>query len=782
MFSAFILACGTTHLISIMLIWVPLYWLDASLKALTALISVTTSILLIRLIPQALTFPSHQQLEAEISVRTKMQLELQEKESMLSGLSKQLTSLIKAIPDAILFKDGDGRLLIANDHAKQLFKLENQDWQGKTFMQLACEQPEILEKHLPFFSNDEAVWKSGHLTLFEYPFPSAEGILTEIEVRKVPIFKEDGQRKGMVIIGRDISLIKRAENELRIAETAIESQEGILITDENNIIQRVNRAFTRLTGYQPDEVIGKKPSILKSGRHDPAFYSNMWSTLHREKVWQGEVWDKRKSGEIYPKWLTLNVVTAPDGRITNYIAAFTDLSEHKEAQEAIHRLAYYDPLTNLPNRRLLQDRLQHALKESLRSHKFGALLMIDVDHFKIINDTMGHHAGDQLLVEMASRLKACVRLSDTVARLGGDEFLILLDNLGDKEVRAAANAEEVAQKILNTISLPILIGDKDHLNSISIGISLFNENTQSIDEALRCADAALYQAKDAGRNTLRFYDPDMQALLESRMLLEFDLRHALEQNQLRLHYQAQIDKNGNFFGAEVLLRWKHPSKGLIPPSVFIPLAEESGLIMPIGKWVLQEVCGQLKAWNDNPHLRDLHLAVNVSAQQFRQSDFVAQICEILTATGANSAKLKLELTESLVLHNVAETIEKMQTLKSHGVRFSMDDFGTGYSSLSNLKKLPLSQLKIDQSFVRDITNDPHDAVIAQTIIGMGHNLELSVIAEGVETEQQRQCLQAIGCDAYQGYLFSKPLPLQEFEQFISHAMQTIHYQHGTTDG
>lgn len=766
LFSAFILASGLAHLMDIALFWLPFYWVDALLKSVTAFISITTAAILVRLVPVALKLPSNQQFEAEIQARIKIQTELQESESRQRALSQQLGNLIQAIPDAIIFKDGDGQLLIANEYALKLFRLDALNWKGKTYLELASEDSDLLASGIKVFLDDEPVWQSGQMFMFEERIPDHAGNLIDIEVRKRPVFMENGERKGMVVICRNISEIRWAEKQLRIAEMAIESQDGILITDENNIIVRVNNAFSQLTGYQADEVIGKRPSILKSGRHSKEFYREMWSTLQREKRWQGEVWDRRKNGDIYPKWLTINSVTGRDGRVCNYVAAFTDLSQHKEAQELIHRLAYFDPLTNLPNRRLLQDRLLQSLNNSAHEDQYGALLMIDVDNFKNINDTLGHHIGDQLLLEIANRLKNCLRQCDTVARLGGDEFIILLDKLGDSERQAVANAEEISQKVLNSINSTLIIGEQEYISSISIGISLFYNNNQSPDDILKKADAALYLAKDAGRNTSRFFDPQMQEIMECRERLKLDLRHALTQGQLSLYYQPQVNNSGKIIGAETLLRWCHPIRGMVSPSEFIPLAEESGLILAIGSWVIQTVCEQLKAWETNPLTKDLHLAVNVSARQFRQADFVEQIREKLKTTGARPAKLKLELTETLVLHNVADTIEKMQTLKSAGVCFSMDDFGTGYSSLSYLKKLPLNQLKIDQSFVRDIIIDPNDAVIAQTIIGMGHTLGLNVIAEGVETEEQRNCLVNIGCDAFQGFLFSKPVPLEDFKQFL----------------
>lgn len=769
MFSAFILACATTHLMSIILIWQPIYWLDAVIKAITAVISVSAAILLIRLMPSALKLPSHQQLEAEVTARNQVQLDLQDSKNRLKTLSQKLMSLIEAIPDAILFKDDNGRLLIANEHAKSLFRLNDMDWQDKTYPELTSHQPGLFEKQKRIFLDDESIWTSGQMMMLEDHVLNEEEQLITLEVRKLPIFHENGLPKAMAIICRDISNIRWAENQLRIAEMAIETQEAIMITDENNCILRVNKAFTRLTGYTPQEIISKNPSIFKSGRHDKEFYQDMWATLQRDKFWQGEMWDKRKNGEIYPKWLTINVLTGANGLASNYVACFTDISHHKHAQAAIHRLAYYDPLTDLPNRRLLQDRLQQSLNNFMRTHHFGAVLMIDVDNFKTINDTFGHQVGDHLLIEMAERLKISVRECDTVSRLGGDEFIILLENLGHDEKLALTNAEEVGRKIINAINSTAFINDKELFSSISIGVTLFDDQNNSYEDTLRRADAALYQAKDAGRNTLRFFDPDMQALLESRLTLEFDLRRAQAEDQLSLHYQAQVNKSGDIFGAEILLRWKHPKKGMISPAEFIPLAEESGLILPIGDWVLQSACKQLKTWESDPLTQNLHLAVNVSAKQFRQSDFVEQICEILKDTGADPTKLKLELTESLVIHNVADAIAKMERIKLLGVRFSMDDFGTGYSSLNHLKKLPLSQLKIDQSFVRDIIVDPNDAIIAQTIIGMGHTLGLNVIAEGVETQDQRLCLERIGCDAFQGYLFSKPVPLIEFEQLILQA-------------
>jgi len=434
-----------------------------------------------------------------------------------------------------------------------------------------------------------------------------------------------------------------------------------------------------------------------------------------------------------------------------------------EDEEAIHQLAFYDPLTKLPNRRLLRDRLQRALSVSTRSHLYGAVLMIDLDNFKSINDSRGHEIGDHLLAEVALRIQSCLRQADTVARIGGDEFSVVLVDLDTQEAQAALLAERVGEKIMAALNQPFLLENKLHHNSASMGLCLFLGQNATQEELLKRADIAMYQAKNSGRNALRFFDPQIQATLEARIALESELHEALPGHQLKLYYQIQVDATQGVTGAEVLLRWQHPTHGLVLPDQFIPLAEESGLIVPIGEWVLRTACEQLAAWSGQPVAEHFLLSVNVSARQFRQPDFVAMVERILLETGIDPQRLKLELTESLVLHNVQDTIAKMKALNLRGIHFSMDDFGTGYSSLSHLTHLPIQQLKIDRSFVRHIASNHNDAVIAQTIIGMANNLGVAVIAEGVEDEEQRACLERLGCPSYQGYLFGRPMPLCEFE-------------------
>ncbi|MDD5296853.1 MAG: EAL domain-containing protein [Rhodocyclaceae bacterium] len=566
----------------------------------------------------------------------------------------------------------------------------------------------------------------------------------------------------------DVSAWKRAEEGLRIAAVAFESQEAMMVTDANSVILRVNQAFTRVTGFEADEVIGKTPAVLSSGRHDKSFYLRMWQALREQGFWQGEMWNRRKSGKIYAEWLCISVVCAPDGRISHYVGTFSEITQNKEAEAEIHRLAYYDPLTHLPNRRLLQDRIGQAMAGSSRSGHHGALLFLDLDNFKTINDTRGHEVGDQLLIETARRIQAGVREGDTVARLGGDEFVVILEDLSNEAQNAALQAGLVGEKIRDALAQAYFIGEQRHHCSASLGVTLFQNHLEPVEMLLRHADLAMYKAKEAGRNTLRFFDPAMQTAVEERSSLEADLRLALERRQLRLYYQPQVDADERLIGAEALLRWQHPDRGLVPPGDFIPLAEETGLILPIGLWVLETACANIEAWSASPILRDLRLAVNVSARQFQQPDFVAQVTGLLAQTGANPRRLKMELTESMVLKDVADTFGKMHALEALGIGFSLDDFGTGHSSLSYLTRLPLEQIKIDRSFVLNLPHSVNDGIVAQTIITMARGLGLDVIAEGVETEPQRAFLARHDCHAYQGYLFARPLPLAEFEAFAQH--------------
>ena len=571
---------------------------------------------------------------------------------------------------------------------------------------------------------------------------------------------------------RFLSERKKAEEQLLIAATAFESQEAMMVTDTKGVVLRINKAFAETTGYAPEEIVGQTPRLLRSGRHDETFYRQMWECINLTGAWQGEIWDRHKSGALYLKWLTISAVRNAEGIITHYIGTHYDLTERKKAEERINALAFYDQLTDLPNRILLIEHLNRSMAASLRNGNHSALLFIDLDNFKTLNDTQGHEMGDLLLKQVASRLKQCVRGEDTVARQGGDEFVVLLSDLGTIEQEAASATESIAEKILEALNQTYQIGHLSHHSTASIGVTLFRGNQSSVDDLMKQADLAMYRAKEAGRNIVRFFDPAMEAIVKVRAELEDDLRQAIDEKQFLLHYQPQVVGDGRVTGAEVLVRWLHPQRGMVSPADFIPLAEDTDLILPLGQWVLETACRKLAQWSSQPETATLSIAVNVSAKQFRQHNFVDQVLATVKQTGADPHRLKLELTESLLVDNIEEIIEKMHRLKAKGIGFSLDDFGTGYSSLSYLKRLPLDQLKIDQSFVRDVLSDPNDAAIAKTIVTLGQSLGLAVNAEGVETQTQRDFLANAGCYAYQGYFFSKPLAEDMFDKYLEQSPRT----------
>ena len=563
--------------------------------------------------------------------------------------------------------------------------------------------------------------------------------------------------------------LREQSSHLKLASSVFATaSEGITITDIKGTILDVNDAFTAVTGYTRAEVIGKNPRLLQSGRHDAQFYAKMWQSIRETGKWQGEIWNRRKNGEIYPEWLTITAGTvqkSAQNAVTHYVATFSDITQRKNNEAEIYQLAFFDPLTDLPNRRLLMDRLRHILSAREANAGNATLLFIDIDNFKTLNDIKGHDVGDLLLIEIARRLQASARKGDTVARLGGDEFVVMLEGLSPEPDHAAAQAKMAGEKILQSLNLPFHLNDFEYHSSCSIGISLFGKDV-SADELLKQADTAMYEAKAAGRNALRFFDPAMQAALEARATLEADLRQALAEQQFTLHFQVQVDADNRPIGAEVLLRWNHPQHGLVFPDSFISLAEETGLIQPIGHWVLETACAQLKTWEGHAESRDLVLAVNVSARQFGAAGFVQQIEAILVSSGIVPSRLKLEITESMLLDNIEKDISTMRQLKALGVSFSIDDFGTGYSSLQYLKRLPLDQIKIDQSFVRELVSNSSDKAIVRTIIAMANSMDLDVIAEGVETEEQKQMLRNAGCVNFQGFLFSEPVPIGQFQMLL----------------
>ena len=572
-------------------------------------------------------------------------------------------------------------------------------------------------------------------------------------------------KSGLILLAMtDISYLKAMESELLLAANIFEEgDEAIMVASPDKIILKVNKAFTKITGYSADEAVGQKTSLLKSGKQDAAFYLQLWNTLKITHYWQGELWNKRKNGEIYPQWMSIFEQCNIRHEIEHYIAVFSDITDRKTAETRIHFMAHYDALTGLANRVLLHEKINGAIDQSLGKNDSFAVMMLDLDNFKVINDSLGHSIGDELLKEVARRLLECTRIEDTVARLGGDEFVILLLDLGHHKTETADNAAQVAEKVLHSLAQPITL-DNHHLHiTTSIGIAI-NTDADNASLLIKYADNALYSAKGLGRNNYQFYSMEMNATANFRLMVENELRHALEHSQLELYYQPQVDiKTNRISSAEALLRWHHPKKGIISPASFIPIAEKTGLIVLVGTWVIKAACLQIAEWNNLQLTHPIdYLAVNVSARQFIQQDFVELVINTINETGINANQLEIELTEGVLIYDVDDTLKKLQTLKELGVRIAVDDFGTGYSSLSYLKRFPLNMLKIDKSFIDTVTTNTSDAVIVQTIIMLAKGLEISVIAEGVETEQQLEFLRLRECDAFQGYFCSPPVPNAAF--------------------
>lgn len=667
--------------------------------------------------------------------------------------------------DAVITVNQDLRLTYFNQEAASLFGYSlNEQMNGDIYILiLPSDIYKNIKKDITKFLKTQVSSYVGKR--IELVARQADGSDIPIEFSLIGLKNQNGYFFNAFI--RDLSLKKKSIEEIRFATMSYGSKEAFVITDAEMKILRVNQAFVDITGYSPNEVIGTKPHILHSSEHEDDFYLGILNTIHTEGTWAGEVWDKRKNGETFPQHLIVTGVKDASEDVVNYVFSFSDITESKKAAKDIFDLAFYDPLTSLPNRRFLMDKLRQALSTSARSGLQGALIFIDIDNFKTLNDTLGHDFGDLFLQDVAKRLKASIRKVDTLARLGGDEFVIILEGLGKLGLMPSTQIELVASKILTAIGTTFELNGNIVNISCSIGATLFKNHLNKIEDLLKQADIAMYQAKKAGRNTYRFFDKHMQENISQRATLENALHGAIKNNQFELHYQQQVDSNYRIIGAEALIRFKHPALGNIPPSEFIPLAEEIGLILPIGKWVLETATSDLKRWADLPHLKNQTIAINISALQFHSPDFVEDIQALIKRKDIDPTKLKLELTESIVLSDINDCILKMNALKANGIEFSLDDFGTGYSSLSYLTQLPLSFLKIDQSFVRKLNINSHlDYVIVETILAMAKTLGLTVIAEGVETREQRDFLEKHGCPSFQGYFFGKPLLLKDYEESV----------------
>lgn len=668
----------------------------------------------------------------------------------------QLRAITEAVPDLSLVMDEDGRYLKIKSPHTDLLLDGGQGLLGKRLLDvMPVQQAELF---MDFIARTLA---SEQPQTLEYELQTPAGRrLFEARARRMDA-RFNGKR-AVVFMARDITERVEMEREQRIAAIAFETQQGMLITDAQTRMIKVNRAFTMISGYEPQDVIGQSTRMLGSGRQPPEFYQQMWQTINEAGQWQGEIWNRRKSGEIFPEWLSISAVRDKAGRVTNYVASLTDISERKDAEEKIQHLAFYDPLTSLPNRRLLRDRLQQAAALSRRNGHFCALIFLDLDDFKNVNDLYGHQTGDELLCQVAQRLKSTLRELDTVARLGGDEFVIMLEGLEPQPEEAAAQVEHIGSKLMLALREPYRVSEHQLFNSASLGVVLFNDEAHNVDELMQRADLSMYSAKSAGKNALHFYDPVMQEMVSQRLQLEHDMRRGVAEGEFVLYLQPQMNHLGELQGAEALVRWLHPQRGLLGPALFIEIAERSGLIAELDLYLLKQGCQLLARWAAQPVFAGLSLAVNISSRLLYKDDFIAQVQRILAETQANPRQLKLEITESLLLSDKHEAALRMQVLQSLGIRFSIDDFGTGYSSMAYLQQLPLNQLKIDQSFVRELPESSSLAIV-RAILALAHSLGLEVIAEGVETQAQWDVLRDNGCQFFQGYLFSQPVEIVVFE-------------------
>jgi diguanylate cyclase (GGDEF)-like protein/PAS domain S-box-containing protein len=670
-----------------------------------------------------------------------------------------LDTVVSSLPDALVIADERGRIRQINPKTTRQFGYVPHEAVDEPIDGLLAEPyaRQLRERWKAYVADGSGdLIGSGREVLAR----RKDGSVIPMELSVSPL-ESDGERRFVVVL-HDISARKRALARLDVAEKVLEcTMEGVMVTDRRGIMLWVNQGFCRISGYSREEVLGQKAAMLKSGLQNQDFYQAMWAKIRQSGEWEGEIWNRRKDGEAYPEWLTIKAITDPSGQVTRYVGVFSDISKHKRAEETIRTLTYFDAVTRLPNRHLFMDRLDQALERAPRADRKVALVMVGLNRFKQINETLGHQTGDEMLRAVAGRLGSTLRGHDTVARLRGDTFCCLLTDLVQDH-----DAHLVISRLLDTFSSSFQVGEHELFITAKVGISVYPVDGTDPEDLVLKAETAMNRSKELADNAYQFYTPEMHANSVERLRLETELRKAISRNELVVYYQPKIQTaTGRVVGAEALLRWRHHELGMISPADFIPIAEETGLIVPIGNWVLNHVCQQISAWTAAGQ-PTVQVAVNLSAHQFRQPDLVDRVVEAMQHAGIDPDLLELELTESAVMHNAEAAIRTLMDLHEQGVRLAVDDFGTGYSSLSYLKKFPLDKLKIDRSFVMDIDTNPASAEIVGAIIAMGHSLNLEIVAEGVENDSQLEVLRTLHCDEIQGFYYSRPIPAETFASIL----------------
>lgn len=769
LFGLFIVACGITHLLDVVTIWQPNYWMNAVAKAMTAVLSLGTAVIIWRIMPTALQAPSVQQLEQAKSeletLNAGLEQRVQARTEALTHSNEQLQtekallrSLIDNIPDYIFIKDTEGVYVACNKAVENYFGVPESELIGKTdfdFVDASSAEG--------FRQRDKETLVSNSICINEEWITHPEGQQFYLETTKIPFKDEQQKILGLIGIGRNITERKQAEKKLQLAAKVFShAREGIMITDAFGTIIEVNDTFTQITGYSHEEAVGQNPRIFKSGRQAPGFYSAMWKVLLEKGYWYGEIWNRHKSGKVYAEMITISAVTDDLGQTQNYVAFFTDITQIKEHQQVLEHIAHYDTLTCLPNRVLLTDRLHQAMIHSERHNQSLAVVYLDLDGFKSVNDSYDHQVGDELLIAISQRMKEALREGDTLARIGGDEFVALLIDL-----ERTTDCEPILLRLLQSTSNPVALEKAELRLSASIGVTLYPQDNVDADQLVRHADQAMYIAKQEGKNRYHMFDILQEVAIKTLRAKLEDIRCALDTGKFVLHYQPKVNLNsGQVIGTEALIRWQHPERGLLAPADFLPIIENHSLGIQLGEWVIDSALNQLREWQ----AAGLHIpiSVNIGAKQFQQADFVERISILLSLhSDIQPSCLELEVLETSSLEDLPPVSDKIKVCREMGIRFALDDFGTGFSSLTYMRHLPVDIIKIDQSFVRDMLNDQDDLAIVKAIIDLSNNFSRQVIAEGVESMGHAKKLLSMGCELAQGYGIARPMPAAEMPDWVN---------------